>query len=319
VGGYFGRSADGVQKAWLGDLPGTPSLKPDHVFVGTKYIKSVALRSSCHKIFSNDRPAVRNRQARPWPARAEQGYHVGVKLLNPDSGTFAELRRAYLFADADDVQLARLSHSMQTVQLQHGEMLFHHDQPAERFFFLRAGQVKLFRVSPDGHEKIIEIIRPGQTFAEAVMFVGPHGRYPVSGEAISDCELFTFDQKNFLQVLSESHEIGFGMLASMSRRLHMLVNQIDGLTLQNATYRLVMYLLEQTPRDTAAATDVQLNTPKNAIASRLAIQPETFSRILGKLRDQGLVAVNGNQITLRNLKGLRELVYLPAAEQPRLC
>ena len=67
---------------------------------------------------------------------------------------------------------------------------------------------------------------------------------------------------------------------------------------------------------------MQLTTPKNAIASRLAIQPETFSRILGKLRDQGLVAVHGNQITLRNIKGLRELVYLPAAEQPqqpRLC
>ena len=153
------------------------------------------------------------------------------------------------------------------------------------------------------------------------MFVGPHGRYPVSCEAISDCGLYAFDQKAFLQELAESHEISFGMLASMSRRLHMLVNQIDGLTLQNATYRLVMYLLEQTPRDAAAATDLQLTTPKNAIASRLAIQPETFSRILGKLRDQGLVAVHGNQITLLNLEGLRELVYLPAAEQslPRLC
>src|SRR4030066_100916 len=79
---------------------------------------------------------------------------------------------------------------------------------------------------------------------------------------------------------------------------------------------------ETAPPAAAAATEVQLNTPKNAIASRLAIQPETFSRILGKLRDQGLVAVHGHQITLRNLTGPRELVYLPAAEQPqqpRLC
>jgi CRP/FNR family transcriptional regulator, dissimilatory nitrate respiration regulator len=229
----------------------------------------------------------------------------------------SELRQAYLFADADDAQLAHLTRGMQTVQLRHGEPLFHHGQPAERFFFLRRGQVKLFRLSPDGHEKIIEIVRPGQTFAEAVMFMGTQGRYPVSGEAISDCELFTFDQKNFLQVLAESHEIGFGMLASMSRRLHMLVNQIDSLTLQNATYRLAMYLLEQAPRD-AQAADVELTTPKSAIASRLAIQPETFSRILAKLRDQGLIAVDGHQITLRNLKGLRELVFAPTDES-RIC
>ncbi len=242
-----------------------------------------------------------------------------MKPLKIDSGVLTELRQAYLFADADDVQLAHLCQGMLLIPLHHGDALFHHGQPANRFFFLRAGQVKLFRVSPDGHEKIIEIIRPGQTFAEAVMFIGTQGRYPVSAEAISDGAVIAFEQKTFLQVLRDSHEIGFGMLAAMSRRLHMLVNQIESLALQNATYRLVMYLLDETPR-TAQATDVELTTPKSAIASRLAIQPETFSRILGKLRDQGLIEVQGNHIKLRNLQGLRDLVYLPADEPaaPRL-
>lgn len=234
-----------------------------------------------------------------------------------DTRTFAELRQAYLFSDADDTQLARLCQHLQSLSLRHGEALFHHGQPATRFFFLRRGQVKLFRVSPDGHEKIIEIIQPGQTFAEAVMFMGTEGRYPVSGEAISDCELYAFEQQAFLQVLRDSHEISFGMLAAMSRRLHMLVNQIDSLTLQNATYRLVMYLLELAPREAKPGADIDLATPKTALASRLAIQPETFSRLLAKLRDQGLIEVRGAHIILRDLRGLRELVYLPAAEPPR--
>jgi len=238
-----------------------------------------------------------------------------MSTMTFEARDLAELRQAYLFADADDEQLARLSRSMQPLRLAHGDTLFRHGEPADRFFYVRSGELKLFRLSPDGHEKIIEIIRPGQTFAEAVMFMGTHGRYPVSCEAISDCELYAFGQKAFLQVLSESHEISFGMLAALSRRLHMLVNQIDSLTLQNATYRLVMYLLEQAPRD-RDAPDVELTTPKSAIASRLAIQPETFSRILGRLRDQGLVVVNGPHIILRDLKGLRELVYLPADTAP---
>jgi CRP-like cAMP-binding protein len=235
-----------------------------------------------------------------------------MKTATRETPTPAELRQIYLFAEADDDQLTRLSQGLHAVRLGQGDNLFHQGQPATRFYYLRAGQVKLFRVSPDGHEKIIEIIRPGQTFAEAVMFMGDHGRYPVTCEAISDCELYAFDQKPFLQVLAESHEIGFGMLAAMSRRLHMLVNQIESLTLQNATYRLVMYLLEEAPR-AAQTADIELTTPKSAIASRLAIQPETFSRILAKLRDQKLVAVNGPHIVLRDLKGLRDLVYLPAA------
>jgi CRP-like cAMP-binding protein len=240
-----------------------------------------------------------------------------MKTATLEADTYAELRNAYLFAEADDAQLARLCQGLQRVPLKHGETLFRHGQAATRFFFLRAGQVKLYRISPDGHEKIIEIVQPGQTFAEAVMFMGTQGRYPVSCDAISDCELYAFDQQAFLTVLAESHEIGFGMLAAMSRRLHMLVNQIDSLTLQNATYRLVMYLLELAPRD-APAAEVVLTTPKHAIASRLAIQPETLSRILAKLRDRGLVAVQANQITLRDLQGLRELVYLPPAGEPHL-
>ena len=235
-----------------------------------------------------------------------------------DTSQLAELRQAYLFADADDSQLVRLCAGAQEQALPHGAVLFHHGQPASRFFFVRTGQVKLFRVSPDGHEKIIEIIRAGQTFAEAVMFMGEQARYPVSCEAIEDTRLLAFDQKKFLQVLEQSHEISFGMLAAMSRRLHMLVNQIDSLTLQNATYRLVMYLLEQAPREARPGADLELTTPKSALASRLAIQPETFSRLLAKLRDQGLIEVHGPHIILRNLKGLRELVYVPAAEPPRL-
>jgi CRP-like cAMP-binding protein len=225
-----------------------------------------------------------------------------------------ELRRAYLFADMPEPQLQALMQGMHEVHLQPGEMLFRHGQPAERFFFLRDGLVKLFRLSPEGDEKIIELMQPGQTFAEAVMFMGPQGRYPVNAEAVNESRLYTFDQKTFLGLLRESSDACFGLLASMSRRLHMLVNQIESLTLQNATYRLVAYLLEQIPQGVKTSPEVQLTTPKGVIASHLAIQPETLSRILAKLRQGGLIDVHGNHITVRDVQALRKLVQMPPAE-----
>jgi len=225
-----------------------------------------------------------------------------------------ELRRAYLFADMPDPHLQKLIGQMQDLHLSPGDSLFRHGQPAERFFFLREGLVKLSRLSPEGDEKIIEIMRPGETFAEAVMFMGTQGRYPVNAEAVSDAKLYAFEQKIFLNMLHESSDACFGLLASMSRRLHMLVNQIESLTLQNATYRLVAYLLEQIPRDVKTSPEVQLTTPKGVIASRLAIQPETLSRILAKLRQGGLIEVQGNHITVRDVQALRNLVHLPPTD-----
>jgi len=143
------------------------------------------------------------------------------------------------------------------------------------------------------------------------MFMGPQGRYPVSATAVADSVLLAFSQKSYLGLLRESPDLCFGLLASMSRRLHMLVNQIDSLTLQNATNRLVAYLLEQIPAGVKASPEVQLTTPKSAIASRLAIQPETLSRILARLRDGGFIDVQGAHITMRDIDALRKLVQMP--------
>jgi CRP-like cAMP-binding protein len=231
--------------------------------------------------------------------------------MNRSPDVARELRRAYLFADMSEPHLQTLVNGMQDIHLDTGKTLFRQGQAAERFYFLRDGLVKLFRLSPEGDEKIIEIMRPGETFAEAVMFMGAQGRYPVNAEAINESRLYAFEQKAFLNLLRESSDATFGLLSSMSRRLHMLVNQIESLTLQNATYRLVAYLLEEIPRDVRTSPEVQLTTPKGVIASRLAIQPETLSRILAKLRQGGLIEVHGNHITIRDVQALRNLVHLP--------
>jgi CRP-like cAMP-binding protein len=230
--------------------------------------------------------------------------------MNAPPNIAAELRHAYLFADMEEAHLLRLIGSMQRARLEPGTLLFRQGQAAGRFFFLQRGLIKLYRLSPGGDEKIIELIHPGQTFAEAVMFMGNPGSYPVNAEAVAETEVYAFDQSTFLGLLRESNEACFGLLGSMSRRLHMLINQIENLTLQNATYRLVGYLIEQIPPG-SQAREVVLDTPKSVIASHLAIQPETLSRILAKLRKSGLIEVEGNHISVRDVPALRQAAHLP--------
>lgn len=224
----------------------------------------------------------------------------------------ASLRRAYLFADLPEDRLRALAAGMHEMKLTAGRTLFRQGDPADRFFFLDQGLVKLFRTSPEGAEKIIEIVRPGSTFAEAVMFGG--GGYPVEAQALEDAVVWVFEQKPFLKMLHESTDVSFGLLASLSRRLHMLVNQIDSLTLQSATYRLVAYLLERLPPGASGSSDFTLAESRGVIAAHLAIQPESLSRILAKLRQAGLIEAHGHHITVRNVEALRRFVQLPPAD-----
>ena len=216
-----------------------------------------------------------------------------------------EMRGLEPFAALDPRQLRLIVGSSRVVRLDTGERLFDHGQPARQFFHLRSGQLKLFRNSPSGGEKIIEIIQPGETFAQAVMFMGPGDGYPVSAEAIDPSVLFGFDNEVMRAVLYESVDTCFRMLASLSHRLRQQVDEIEKLTLHSAVSRLAGYLVEQLPRGVHVSSGVHLSAPKNIIASRLGIQPETFSRTAARLMKDGLIRVQGQDVVLLDVEGLR--------------
>ena len=219
----------------------------------------------------------------------------------------AELRQHHLFASLGDEQLETMRKSLRVLKLADAGHLFEQGQVADRFYQVLSGQIKLYRLSPDGNERVIEVMQPGKTFAEAVMFMEQR-RYPLNAQALGDTELLTFDSKVFLKILEDSPQVCFRLLADMSQRLHMRLNEIDYLTLQNASFRLVRYLLLQIPADQEDVMEVEisLNTSKSIIASRLSIQPETFSRILKNLSTRGLLTVKGKSITLHNVESLRD-------------
>lgn len=214
------------------------------------------------------------------------------------------LHKLHFFEPLNAEQLARVRESTREIRLQAGEFLFSQGDPARHFFMVLEGSLKLFLLSREGEEKVIELVSPDQFFAEAVMFM-EHGRYPVNASALTESRLLAFDNHTLLQLLHESRELTLRVLAAMSRRLHALVREIDELTLHNATYRFVTYLLQQ---ERTAGTRVDLPLPKQIIASRLSIKPETLSRILARLREQGLVEVAGDSITLIDEAALSTLL-----------
>jgi CRP-like cAMP-binding protein len=220
-----------------------------------------------------------------------------------------DLKQFHLFAGLDDSQRERLRQSMMQFHLEPGEFLFEHGQPAERFFILLSGHVKLIRLSPEGAEKVIEIVNPGESFAEAIMFM-QRQIYPVSAQAIMPSVLLGFDNKVFMSMLEGSFETCKRVLHSTSMRLRMWLNEIDHLTLQNATYRLVHYLLSRTSADCRGDCLVEFAIPKHIVASRLSVKPETLSRILNQLTAEGLIETEGRHVKIHSVEKLRRYVYV---------
>lgn len=220
-----------------------------------------------------------------------------------------ELSHLSLMSRLAEPQLDKIQKTMKLVSLEEGEHLFEQGQKADKFFVVRRGQVKLYRISIEGNERVIEVKHANEFFVESVLFLDSR-EYPISAAALSDVELLAFDFNTFKEVLEESRETCFELMSNMSRYLRENINQVDNLTLQNATFRLVNYLLQQIPVEHQLddSFQIELKTSKSIIASCLSIQPETFSRILRGLKNRQLIEVKGKLITLLDIDGLRDML-----------
>ena len=213
----------------------------------------------------------------------------------PHMTDLAGVRAHHLFAGLAPPHLQRVMTSAHVVDAESGEVLFDRGQPAKHFYLVLEGQVNLVLYSKAGEEKIVDILGPGQSFAEAVMFMsGP--MYPVSAVAAGACRIARFSSVEYVSLLRESPETCLRMLGHLSQRLHMRIREIEYLTLDSATHRLVRLIEGRVPTDNDGPHEIQLQESRQEIASRLSMKPETLSRILRNLADAGVIVVHGRTL-----------------------
>jgi len=225
-----------------------------------------------------------------------------------------ELQKAHIFTQLNQQQLDRVKQHATIKSLKAGEFLFIQGDTADRFYYVIKGTIKLFRSSPAGGEKIIEIVSSESTFAEALMF-NDVPSFPVSAQALTPCELISIDSNDFLEMLRESTDTLFLMLGEITLRLRGLLREIDELSQYSATSRLAAYLLRVMPEE---KTRFDLPVNKQVLASRLSITPETFSRIIKQLTKKGILTVSGNKFEILNENALEETADACAVQQDQL-
>ncbi len=230
--------------------------------------------------------------------------HIGL-----DDRILAAMRRCVLLQTLDDDSFKKVVSLSHTMQLPSDSILFEQNAPLTDIYLLVSGGIKLLRLAPSGDEKVIDIIQPGQTFAEAALFLGSC-QYPVTAITLVPSIVVGFKANPYLELLKSSNKLCLSMLGKLSQRLHWMVNEVDRLTLHNATFRLVDYLLNEVADIEGNQTALCLVAPKRIIASRLSIKPETLSRTLKELEREGLIVLHGSQIELIDVERLKALVSL---------
>ncbi len=210
-----------------------------------------------------------------------------------------------LFREMGSEEIERIARGTQQVNVSRGQMLFQKGDPCHGFHLVVYGQIKLAFTSPQGAEKVVEIVGPGQSFGEAIMFM--EKPYIVFAQALADSLLLHVAKKTVFEELERDPLFAKKMIAGLARRLHGLIGDVEAYSLRSGAQRVIGYLLREEDGEPAKhSVDVTLPTSKGTIASRLNLTPEHFSRILHELSEARLIRVEGRTVHILDVEMLQK-------------
>jgi len=205
-----------------------------------------------------------------------------------------EIRSVPLFAGLDDEQVCRIRAIARAVEAARRDVLFREGEPVEGLFVLLSGRVKIYKLSPDGKEHILHVVRPGQTFAEAAVFMP--GGYPAYAEALQKSRALLLPKTPFLDLLRDEPAISLQIIASLSRYLKQFADRIEDLSLKDVSARLARWFLATAREKGRDFWDLEIT--KGELASQIGTVSETLSRTLRKFQDAGWLQVRGRFVKI---------------------
>jgi CRP/FNR family transcriptional regulator len=220
-----------------------------------------------------------------------------------DTETLSVIRKAPVFSQLDDRTLRVFVEQCQTIRVKAGAQVLRPSQPADRFFAVLSGQVKIYKLSPRGDEQILHLYGPGETFGEAAMWAKID--FPAHAQAVEDARLLVVPRETLRRALADNAELAMGMMAGLSAKLREFNLLIERLSLMEVPARLAGTLLQLAEK--AGSPSFRLEQSKRELAAQIGAVPETLSRALAKMKKQGVIQVKGSHIRVLDMDALREM------------
>ena len=200
-------------------------------------------------------------------------------------------RQTELFRGMSEDALARLAAKGKQRRFEQGDTLFVEGTKGSEFFLLMEGDVRLYKTSPEGHEIALRIIRPGEIFAEVVIFEDT--TYPASAAALSSGSVFAIGRASFAELL-EDNRFRNEFITMLMKKQRYLTERILYLTTYAVEERFFRFLLEHYGTSGVYRVDMA----KKDIASAIGTIPETLSRLINRLKGLGVLLWEGNTLTV---------------------
>jgi len=216
------------------------------------------------------------------------------------------LRSVPLFARLSDEALTRLAREMTERAVSRGEQIVMEGEPADAVYLIAAGQMRVYRLSPDGREQVLTHLGPGEAFHLVAALDG--GLHPASTSAWTAGTLYVLRRERFLELLQQEPSVALSLLRHFAARLRYLTALAEELGVRTVRARLARLLLQQAQQSarTGGARVSARRFTREEMAAQIGTVREVVGRTLRAFEDEGLVRMERHRIIVLDPAALEE-------------
>ena len=212
------------------------------------------------------------------------------------------LRSCRLFSDLEGAELDAVQRIAVSREYRKGQTIFNEGEPSRGFFLVVTGTVKVYRVGPDGRERVFHVVPAGEAFAEAAMFMES---YPAAAEAlVSPTMVVAIDKNGFKQLLTRDPRLSFKIMGTLVKWLSRMRDALTDLTLKEVPARFASYVLSLGGEP---GKPIKAVISKTMLAQILGTTKETLSRLLHRLAEHRILTYRGSAILVVNRPRLQKI------------
>jgi CRP/FNR family transcriptional regulator len=221
------------------------------------------------------------------------------------------LRSVPLFAALSDGELARLHDRLGRRTFGKHVIIFHKDSPGQSLYIIKSGAVRIFLLSESGQEISVDILVPGDIFGELAVL---DGRSRSAGAlTLEETVVLTLPRDSLWQCLEESPSMTRAIMEVICGRLRYTTAYAESLAFLDVHSRVAAKLVELADRygvDSGPGKEIELRLTQAELASWVATTRESVNKVLCTFRDQELIELEGQRITVLDRRGLKNrIVY----------
>lgn len=215
------------------------------------------------------------------------------------------LKHIPIFEELAPADLAAISQVTIERRYKKNMIIFMEGEPGEGFHYVKSGKVKIIKMAQDGREHIINILGPGEVFAEVLLF--NRGPYPATSVALEDSVIGIIKNSDLENVVAGNARIALHIIRVMSKKLLHAQMKIKTLALSDTlarTAQILTRLSQQYGRPVAGGIQIDIDMTRQDLANLIGTTRETVSRVLSSMKKDKVIDFSDQQIIIIDEKRL---------------